>query len=387
MNKEDKLNLINDIFCPTAPIERPELFCGREAQIERILYALQERGQHIVMYGPRGVGKTSLANIVALTFKGINTIKITCNRTDNFRTLWEKILSRITLVTPSKKRVGFNSVAEDEYVTFSLPEGNIDSTTIEQMFSEIEMGFLFIFDEFDSIVDSETRTKMADTMKMLSDNVQNITIMMVGIASSIKELMGDHPSLERCISQVEMPLMSEKEITAIINNIKLIGLIVEPEVVKKIVEESSGYPHYVHLLCKFCARKAVTSGAKVVLRKHLDWAVEQSIDNSNSSLKQSYQKAIAGNKNQFANLLLACALAPTDEYNSFAVDTVFDMYNLLSVKKDVKIESVSNNLTTLCKEERGEVLQKWGKLRDKRYRFKNPLMKAFIKLSTHETDK
>jgi len=39
-------------------------------------------------------------------------------------------------------------------------------------------------------------------MKVLSDTIPYITILIVGVADSINDLIGSHPSLERCLKQI-----------------------------------------------------------------------------------------------------------------------------------------------------------------------------------------
>ena len=44
-------------FSPSAPIDSTDLFAGRTRQIERLLGAIFQRGQHAIIFGERGVGK------------------------------------------------------------------------------------------------------------------------------------------------------------------------------------------------------------------------------------------------------------------------------------------------------------------------------------------
>lgn len=57
---------INEIFTPSTPVTTAELFAGRSSQMLRALDAIAERGRHVLLYGERGVGKTSLAQIIPL---------------------------------------------------------------------------------------------------------------------------------------------------------------------------------------------------------------------------------------------------------------------------------------------------------------------------------
>lgn len=49
------------LFSPAAPINAADLFAGRREEIKRFISAIDERGRHVILYGERGVGKTSLA--------------------------------------------------------------------------------------------------------------------------------------------------------------------------------------------------------------------------------------------------------------------------------------------------------------------------------------
>ncbi|WP_032913147.1 P-loop NTPase fold protein [Leptospira santarosai] len=92
----DKLGLLNKVFSPTSPIKKKDFFIGRFDQITEILSSMTERGQHIILYGERGVGKTSLSNITKEIFdKHTVTSKITCSKDSTFNQLWDKAFKEI----------------------------------------------------------------------------------------------------------------------------------------------------------------------------------------------------------------------------------------------------------------------------------------------------
>lgn len=53
-----------EVFTPRTPISDRELFAGRWTEINQLVDAVNETGLHVVLYGERGVGKTSLANVI-----------------------------------------------------------------------------------------------------------------------------------------------------------------------------------------------------------------------------------------------------------------------------------------------------------------------------------
>jgi energy-coupling factor transporter ATP-binding protein EcfA2 len=386
MNQEEKLHLINEIFTPSTPVENKELFCGRINELGQIKQAIIEKGQHAVMFGPRGAGKTSLANMVQYLFENLLTIKITCHRNDNFKTIWERALRKIRFVNQSIAP-GYKPNEKTELYPIIVPEvENINPTEIENILSEIDFNILFIFDEFDIIRSAEVKSQMADMIKLLSDNLSGITLLIVGISQSVDKLIGEHQSIERCIRQIELPLLNEKEsMDLIIDNLNILKLSIKNEILTKIIELSSGFPHYIHLLCKYAAYEAIYNKDKDIKQKYFDIAVQKSIDNSDYSIRNAYHKATSSSqgKNQFADVLMACALATTDYENSFSSDEVLEQYNKITGNEQ-KAESLNYNLGMLCRRERAEILTKMSRRKNARFRFRKPLLKAFVKLKMYE---
>lgn len=95
MTKEQKLELLSQVFTPISPIKEKDFFYGRINQLNKIVDAINEKGQHVILYGERGVGKTSLANIMIKSFTNTYPIKVTCNTQDNFKTLWTRCLNEV----------------------------------------------------------------------------------------------------------------------------------------------------------------------------------------------------------------------------------------------------------------------------------------------------
>lgn len=386
MNKEEKLHLINEIFTPASPVENIELFSGRENELEEIRQAILEKGQHAVMFGPRGAGKTSLANMSHYFYENLMVVKITCNRNDDFKSIWDRALRKIILVNPTSE-IGYKPSEKPEIYPAYFPDNeDLTPTAIENILTNLDESILFIFDEFDSIKSYDAKTQMADMIKLLSDNLPSITLLIVGISQSVEKLIGEHHSIERCIRQIELPLMLNDEAKSLIeNNLKLIGLKTKKNIIDKIVELSSGFPNYIHLLTKHAAFEAIENNKVEINEKHFNTAVIKSINNSDYSIRNAYQKATnsPSGKNQFADVLLACAMANTDFENSFGSSEVLNEYNSITGSEH-KAESINYNLGMLCKRERAEILTKIGKQKNARYRFRKPLLKAFVKLKQFE---
>src|SRR5271157_619723 len=86
------------VFTPGAPINEKDLFAGRTQQVEKIIDAVSQRGYHAILYGERGVGKTSLSNMRSSFLAQRHAYDISrtnCDISDTFTALWTKALKDI----------------------------------------------------------------------------------------------------------------------------------------------------------------------------------------------------------------------------------------------------------------------------------------------------
>ena len=356
--------------------------------------AVVEKGEHAIIHGDRGVGKTSLANILDQRYIGAKVVKFTCNKESSLANIWYNIFRRIEINVPSaKKSAGFNSCTDEktEKVPFSsfidkekldLDEININLENI----STSNENILIIIDEFDQIESVETRRSFANTIKFLSDNAVNITILLVGIGYSISDLLVEHQSIERCLRQVKLERMTDKELGKIIDHAEEnLNMKVEKNVKSNIIAYSNGFPHFTHLIGKFVFLAAITNKQSDVTMNHFAIGIKQAINYVNESIKNSYQKAITSQKVNaiYKDVLYACALCKTDEQNTFRASDLHSVFKS-KLKQNRKQQSYQYHLGRLCSDERGSILesiQDYGSR--KRYRFSNPLVKAYIRIQFH----
>lgn len=382
---EEQLVLLNNAFSPVSPIKRKDLFFGRRMQLELIVDAINEVGQHAILHGERGVGKTSLANIMYDSITNLYPVKVTCNREDEFKTLWERAFTELKCAkTTSGQQLDVEHVKIINNIKLQLNDNElVTPALVESLMRQINgYKFLFIFDEFDNIRTKKIRSSFADLIKSLSDNVENTTIVLVGIGDNVEELIGIHRSLERCLKQVKMPRMSDDEAVSIIDNgMRSLGFTISKNVKDKILGFSSGFPHYIHLLCKHGAKQMIINGKTEFNEAYLQIAIKNGIEDTSELLRSSYQRAIVDSNtdSKWIKVLYACANGKSDSFNCFSTNDVLDEYNK-SCKNPIKCSNIRYNLNQLCTKERGEILLKMGTGVNTRYRFINPMMRAFVKL-------
>ncbi len=373
-------------FKPGKPVDRLSLFSGRQEQINTVVDVVIQSGRHVVLFGEPGVGKTSLAIVIAeiLSDAGVQLLSsgtINCDRTDDFDSLWRKIFREITLVMRARK-AGFRSDAFDERRSLNSMLPTDDLTTpddIRYILSQIVGTVVIIIDELDKIQDKATTELIADTIKTLSDHNVETTLIFVGVADNIDELIQGHRSIERVMVQVRMQRMSKSELISIIEKgLGLAGMTIDEDAKDRITHLSHGLPHFTHLLGLASAINAIEDSRTHVDIVDVGAATKQAVEQSHSLLND-YNRATSSPQKQniFADVLMACALVKPDPLGYFYASDVAKPLTVLK-EKSYKIPSFARHLNQFCTEKRGNVLQNTGEKRNIRYRFTNPLMQPFV---------
>ena len=377
--------LVSSAFRPGTPIDQFELFAGRTEQVNDVLNAALQPGRHVIMFGERGVGKTSLARVISAIIKALSGYKllnsgtINCDSADTFDSLWRKIFRELSYVIEGKP-VGFSPVAAGTPSLDSiLPDRNLNSDDVRYILGNITDHTLIIIDELDRLVDRSARTQLADTIKNLSDHAVNTTLMLVGVADSVDDLIAEHQSISRAIIQVPMPRMSKGELIRIIDTgLKGSEMTAQYDVKHWIAELSQGLPHYTHSLGLYSAFNAIESDRTEITAEDVFRATKTTVEKSHT-IRAAYHKAVRSPQKQtlYAKVLRSCALAETDELGYFTAAAVSIPMSAIMGRK-YYVPNFSRHLFHLCNEERARILKQIGESRKIRFRFAEPMMQAFV---------
>ncbi len=368
---------INELFTPSSPVRLAELFAGRTVHINQVLDAIAEPGRHAIIYGERGVGKTSLAKVIELLIPSLNRrVKYqrkSCAPDDNFTSIWRKFFE--TMEFRSEETGNQHSVSE-------IYPNNI---TINDVVNELKHFSvndipIFVIDEFNEVEDEQTRILMANLIKALSDDVVNSTVVIVGVGENVIDLFDDHESIERCTEEVPMPRMTQNEIGEILDKrLGQLDMRIDADARWKILVLSRGLPTYTHRLGKHAALRANTDLRTNITEDDVDGAVEKILQSSLQSLRNKYQMATSSHQpgNLFKEVLLACAITRSDDNGYFKPAYISEPLTGL-VKRNMQIANYQNHLTLFISEERGQVLQRIGGERAYKFRFRDPAMLPYV---------
>ncbi len=375
-------NEVFDVFTPGPPIAETELFAGRQATIQRLQDIAREKARNAIIYGERGVGKTSLASIfhkglnltdpqTGTALRSVIEIHVNSDTADSFDSLWRKVFRRI-------KRKGTDRTADLDYPGQIEP----DHVFLElQNFDQNQMPVIII-DEYDRVTDNDCRVLMTDTIKALTLSRTNPTIVLVGVAEDIIDLVHDHASISpRNLIQVPMKRMSPPEIKEIIvSRLKRLKMTISDDALWRIAYFSAGLPYYAHSLGKYSALRAIEKQKKAISEELVLVAIDDSMEDVDYSIVEAYTKAtefIYNKKNLFKEVLAACALAETNDLGQFSALSVEAPLSAI-LGETAKVSSFAFHLNEMCGPDRGSVLRKTGDRKTYRYHFAEPSMQPFV---------
>lgn len=381
---------LGEVFTPAAPIDRLSLFAGREPQRRAVLDAIMQRGRHAVLFGERGVGKTSLAGVLREFLEAAGHLvlvpRVNCDDGDDYSTIWRKAFDDLQFIE-QRRSIGFAPELRELVHSANELVGSSDPITPHHVRLLLErLGqrtlVVVIIDEFDRVA-SRLGMIMADTIKMLSDQSVPATLVLVGLGESVSALIAQHESTERALAQIMMPRMSIAELRQIVDGgLAEVGMSAEPPARDRIAALSQGLPHYTHLITLAAARHANDAGLNAVTPADVTAGIGAAVINAQETITTSHHRAVmsARPESLYKQVALACALARSDELGYFTAGSVREPMSLI-MGRQYGIAAFAKHMNEFCSGQRGPMLERIGTRRNYRYRFRNPMLPPYIVMS------
>jgi energy-coupling factor transporter ATP-binding protein EcfA2 len=378
----DLLFQLGEVFTPSAPVDDQDLFAGRNHELMSVVEAMQSAGQHVIIYGERGVGKTSLARIAASIgqAQGQVTIRLNCDAGDTFDHLWKKVADELTIRLAEEPE--WQSMADGFTACVSaLRGGGLDPSGVRVALRRIsqQRPITVFFDEFNEVADSMAIAMLANTIKSLSDHIERVTLGPVGVAEDLDALLEGHLSAVRAIVQVKMPRMSRDELKEIVaRGLSKLGMVIDDDALAMIEVIPRGLPQYAHLLAQEGARHALLQNRDDITRDDVMHGLKVGLAKLDRSLSKAYERATySPKKTRFKEVLLACSIARLGDMGDFSPSDIRLPYSKI-IGEQVGIDRFNPQLTSLATNR--EILIREGEDRRWRYRFKDPLMEPYVLL-------
>lgn len=385
------LAVLSDIFRPSAPTDDRQLFRGRQDELAAATQAMQSQGQHAIIFGERGVGKTSLSYMLLAVFKAHNptglAIRIACGASDTFASTWAKLPARLQkeldlcdseiqgLFSPFLDRV------EDMFLDDPTPESVNRALHLLSSVAPV----LIVIDEFDRMDGFAHSAAFADLVKQLSDDLIPATVCFVGVSDDVSGLIAGHASIDRALRAVPMPRMTHSELAEIVTKgfaefEKRSQLKLHPskEAVDAIANLSQGFPYYTHLLAKSVGQEAIYENRTSIEFSHVFDALVRAKNEAEPSIKESFYRATVASRADatYKQTMIACALAKLDHGGYFTASNVRGP--LEDILRSPRKNSDFNAHLKRFSEDDPIIFDCDDRKRTRRYRFCNPLMKPYV---------
>ena len=398
-------------FTPANEVTDPERFAGRAPELQALATALISDGVQIVIYGNRGVGKSSLAHQLDLLARGhasvAERLAIPPERPLDFLTVYfrcddsiesvprlllrllsdEEALAawvpyRVAAVEGAMEvggkldvKVVSLSAAEGESITRKVQELETDIVSVFQnaVTQIIESGvaqdgILLIIDEFDRV---RNRNGLASLLKVLGP--RGVKFVLVGVATNVQELILDHESVARQLADgtVAVPPMSQEEMEDIFRRAETLlkgKYHFDPKAQQWIISIARGHPFYVHLVGKHALLKTIEKGLDEV---NEDIARESLADialKGSAPVQETLYKTAIGHS--YIREVVLKEFAAIDENEIHTTE----LYAKLARNLGVDPGAISVYVGHLASPKYGAVLEK---TRERYYRFTDSLFKAY----------
>ncbi|KHT33672.1 nSTAND1 domain-containing NTPase [Pectobacterium carotovorum] len=384
-----KIQDVDLFFTPSKPIEAYTHLKGRDDEVQHILGTLTTAGQHCMIYGERGIGKSSLALSTLEGGKeaGIFTQPFFIKRCDN-KTKFKDIIQQPAIYLDEdyaaqkkektlKTGIGLNllklfraDIAVEEKII--IEKEDLTASKVSQAFNELE-GILLI-DEFD-VVEDGVKHEIAELIKQLSDSNSKLKILLVGIASDGASLIAGHQSVNRCLHEIKLSRIEDQYLYEIITTGESgLGITFERDVKDKIVEISNGFPYFTHLIGKEAAEVALSESKNPIDQEILTRAIDKAVINTEGQLKRAYDNAVTSSRTSVYPSILYAAAKFAD--NKFTIQEW-----ITQIKDDTGNQynnnGMSNYIGRFTREDKGKIITKAAR---GVYKITDPRMPSYIRM-------
>jgi Cdc6-like AAA superfamily ATPase len=283
-------------YTPARPVVDRRMFAGRTKILQSLIHAIEEERLHLVLYGERGVGKTSLLQQISQAAKDARYLVtyIDCGQRTEFDETFRAVAAGIPLMYHSA--YGPTSVESERGDTLADllgPEPMTVAAALEAL-SHIEGArVLLILDDFDHIGSEEFRHEIAELLKRLSDRAVYVQALIAGVPAELAALVGQVPSLHRNVVAMRIPRMMDDEIRDIIGKAETVsGVHFDDEALDAIIAACAGSPYLAKLLGYRAALAAVDHDRETIEAEDVGASIQDAIDDLSKTVSRHGQLRI-----------------------------------------------------------------------------------------------
>lgn len=409
-------SMLLNAFHPGEILDDPFLFTGRRDQVIQLAQNLHVHGVCPIIYGSRGLGKSSLALQTRRIAMGDVTLledyearQWAVGEDETYLSFYVPCTDSMEDTTSVLQRVinSFSSITIDES---REPSQLVDKTTtrritlkpfqaetvrrlkvpdpapthgdlaIDEKLLDIasrlseayDQRILVIIDELDLVRDT---SGLASFIKNVSSI--DLKFLLVGIGQNVSSLVSDHLSMERIAVPIQMPIMTEAELIQIID--RAMERLAEEGLeysfnrssARMLARLASGFPWFVHVLGQSALKIAHGANRSIVIPDDVDAAVNSLIDNSFAQRFKDMYRAAVGESPKREVTLRTFAIWPSQDIPTS------EIYRVL---KRLHITNPSSYVSHLTSYSHGPIFLRPPLQRRGYLRFANEMFKVYVRV-------
>lgn len=264
-------------FTPSQPVSDLRMFAGRQDLLRSMIRAIETQHLHVVLYGDRGIGKTSTLHVLSelAVRAGYLVCYTSSGENSDFDEIFRSVLSEVPLLYHSDFDPATGEAEGASTFSSMLPATPLSVADVTRIMGKLTgTKLLVILDEFDRCESVGFRRSMAELIKNLSDRSLPVQIIIGGVAGNLAELLEYLPSIRRNIIGLPMPSMTQDELKEIVQiGSSLSGLPYDPDAIALIAENANGSPYLGSLLGQHAGVAALDRSGDTVSQEDVSTAV------------------------------------------------------------------------------------------------------------------
>jgi len=361
--RRDALSNVLTLGAPAAS----ETAVGRHDLVRKLFDVVAGPGEHAVLMGEPGLGKTSLLNVVAEQIEGAGLVvlRVEAEPGMSFDHLVRKAAAGVYVAPDDEMR--FAPVAPDhemaEPLADLLPEGEVTAGDVAELMDQTLAGRpVLMIDRYETVGAGLIDRTIADLIKTLAESVAQATVLLAANGDTAEDVHDNHHLTFRYLTEMRLRLLRPRETFHILDRASAAtGIGFGDDARKLILTASVGIPSAVQTLAQGAIVAAIRAGRETVGQAEMLTGMAHAAAHLELETRQGVDMVLGDDpEDEFVHLIYAVAAAHTDWYGRFFKPQVMESIKRRFPDLGMSEDEVMATLDSLCGDDAMSLFRKTG---------------------------